>query len=372
MYSYWEHIYRERPFDVIVIGAGITGCSAAIHIKRADPSLRIGIIEAEKLFMATASTKNAGFACFGSMSELLEDEQSLGTEAMLALVSSRWKGLQALRALIPDKALDLKACGGHEVFEDSGLYTSCLQERERLNGLLEPVIGKDVFQEGNPSDFGFRGFSASISNRFESQLDPARMMAAFQTLLRQLDIPVYMGSKVHGLKEQENLVDVLLDDATLHAKQVLVATNGLSRSLIDLDVRPTRAQVLITEPIFGLDWEGVFHLDHGYTYFRNVGDRVLLGGRRNMDMEVEYNPSMELNTLIQNNLEALLREKILPGIPFKIAHRWAGIMGTGKTRDPILQKVSPRIHCAVRLGGMGVALGTSLGKDAASLVLRGV
>ena len=75
MLSHWEFIQQSRPFDVLIIGSGITGCSAAIHMKKKDPMLRIGILESERLFMTTASTKNAGFACFGSLSELLEDEE---------------------------------------------------------------------------------------------------------------------------------------------------------------------------------------------------------------------------------------------------------------------------------------------------------
>ena len=373
MLSHWEFIQQSRPFDVLIIGSGITGCSAAIHMKKKDPMLRIGILESERLFMTTASTKNAGFACFGSLSELLEDEESLGTEAMLALVERRWKGLQALRNLIPDESMDFISCGGHEVFEDKSLFEQCESERDRFNEMLKEIIGPKVFRmEKKGSDFGFKGFSGMISNSYESQLDPARMMAGFHGEMRRLDIPVFMGSRVERLEENEGHVEVILDEGILKAKQVLVGTNGLSKKLLDLDVKPTRAQVLITEPVVGLDWQGVFHLDHGYTYFRNVGNRVLLGGKRNLDMEKEYDSGMELNPLIQNALEELLREKILPDSGVKIERRWAGIMGTGSSRDPILQSTSARIHCAVRLGGMGVAIGTALGRDAASLVLRGV
>ena len=35
--------------------------------------------------------------------------------------------------------------------------------------------------------------------------------------------------------------------------------------------------------------------------------------------------------------------------------RWAGIMGVGKTKKPIVKKLSENVSCGVRMGGMGVA-----------------
>ena len=370
MLSYWEQAHRNQPFDVIVIGSGITGSSAAINLKKQSPKLRVAIVEAEKLFMTTASTKNAGFACFGSLSELLEDEALLGTDAMLDLVKRRWKGLNTLKSLIPVAAMDFIPCGGHEVFEDQELFQKCWAERERMNALLLPIIGPEVFSEKeNPQDFGFKGFHTSIGNSYESQLDPAKMMDAFHSKLRAMDVPIYMASRVERIEEEKESVKLHLDEGILYARHVLVATNGLSKKLLDLDVRATRAQVLITEPIPDLKWKGVFHLDLGYTYFRNVGNRILLGGRRNLDIEAEYTDEMTVSPVIQESLETLLREKILPNSNISIAQRWVGIMGTGSARNPILQSCSERIHCAVRLGGMGLAIGSSLGADAASLIL---
>ena len=45
-----------------------------------------------------------------------------------------------------------------------------------------------------------------------------------------------------------------------------------------------------------------------------------------------------------------------------------GIMGVGPSKDVILKEIGPSTICAVRLGGMGVALGTSIGKEVASMV----
>jgi hypothetical protein len=79
--------------------------------------------------------------------------------------------------------------------------------------------------------------------------------------------------------------------------------------------------VLITEPIENLDIKGTFHLDH--YYFRNIGDRIL-GGGRNLDFDVENTTEFAQTEIVQNKLEELLKEVILTK-KFEIAHRWSGI-----------------------------------------------
>jgi hypothetical protein len=56
-----------------------------------------------------------------------------------------------------------------------------------------------------------------------------------------------------------------------------------------------------TEPIDNLDVRGTFHLDCGYYYFRNIGDRILLGGGRNLDFETETTTEFAQTEIIQND-----------------------------------------------------------------------
>jgi gamma-glutamylputrescine oxidase len=70
--SYWEIDQYYKTFDVVIVGSGIVGLSAAISIREKQKNASVLILE--KGFLPSgASTKNAGFACFGSPSELLDD-----------------------------------------------------------------------------------------------------------------------------------------------------------------------------------------------------------------------------------------------------------------------------------------------------------
>jgi len=133
-------------------------------------------------------------------------------------------------------------------------------------------------------------------------------------------------------------------------------------------VQPARAQVLITKPIANLALKGTFHLDKGYYYFRNINDRILFGGGRNLDFEGETTTSHETTNLIQNSLEEILKTVILPHNNFEIEHRWSGTMGIGNQKNPIVKQLSNHVFCGVRMGGMGVAIGSLIGQELADLV----
>ena len=131
---------------------------------------------------------------------------------------------------------------------------------------------------------------------------------------------------------------------------------------------PGRGQVLITQPIEGLKFKGVYHMDKGYYYFREIDGRVLIGGGRNLHFEAETTTEFALTEQVQISLERKLHEIILPGTSYLIEQRWAGIMAFGKSRSPIVKQFSDRVFGAFRMGGMGVALGSEVAQQLSSLV----
>jgi len=101
---------------------------------------------------------------------------------------------------------------------------------------------------------------------------------------------------------------------------------------------------------------------------KNIDDRILFGGGRHLDFKGEETTTLAQTVLIQSNLEIILRDIILPNIPFEIEHRWSGIMGVGNQKKAIVKQLSNHVYCGVRLGGMGIAIGSSIGNNLAQLV----
>lgn len=372
--SYWEIKQYLQDIDLIVVGSGIVGLTTAIFYQKIHPDHKTLIIE-KGVLPSGASTKNAGFACFGSPSELLSDLKSSTEEEVFETVAARISGLNKLRELAGDHNLDYRNCGGYEVFQsdDRERYDECRENLEYLNRTIHSVSGlKETFSmaDAQIANQGFAQVEHLLFNQHEGSLDTGKMMNALTKMAISQGVTILNSLEVSQFFESDNHVEVLLtNDWTLRTRRLHFATNGFAQMLFpDLDVKPARAQVLITTPVRGLKINGTFHMNEGYYYFRNVGDRVLFGGGRQLDKEGETTSNIDITPLIQTELENLLREVILPNSEFEIEHRWAGIMGVGKTKKPIIKSISNRISCSVRLGGMGVAIGTSTGKQAAEMI----
>jgi len=156
-------------------------------------------------------------------------------------------------------------------------------------------------------------------------------------------------------------------------KKVLIATNGFAKTFLqEEDITPARNQVIITNPVKNASIQGCFHYDKGYFYFRNIDGRILLGGGRNLAKENEATTEFGFTSLIQNALHDLLRKVILPNQDFEIEHQWSGILGVGESKKPIIKKASENIFVSVRLGGMGVAIGSLVGEEGAELLFKNI
>jgi glycine/D-amino acid oxidase-like deaminating enzyme len=367
--SYWEIKNWFTNVDFTIVGSGIVGLHCALNLRERFPNSKILILE-KGILPQGASTKNAGFTCFGSLSEIIDDLKTHSEEEVLNLIQKRFSGLQLLRKRIGDEALDYKPYGGYELFlkEDEATYAECMQKLPFINDILKPFFKSDVFAKV-VDRFAFENIREySVFNQFEGQIDTGNMMQALLKEVISKDIFILNQAEVSSYTDKNNSVAVLVNDYSFETKKLLFATNGFASQITNNEVRPARAQVLITEPIPNLDIRGTFHLDKGYYYFRNFEDRILLGGGRNLDFEGETTTDLSQTNLIQNRLEELLKNVILPHQEYKIAHRWSGIMGMGNSKNPIVSQLSENVCCGVRLGGMGVAIGSIIGQELAELV----
>jgi gamma-glutamylputrescine oxidase len=368
-FSYWERQSWLSNVDFTIVGSGIVGLNAALDLKERFPSANVLVLE-RGLLPNGASTKNAGFACFGSISEILEDLKYQPEDEVVELVKKRIRGLELLRKNLGDETIGYNEYGGYELFttEDKQLYEECLDNLEYVNNLLEPVFYKPVFS-ARENIFRFKDIKEKlVYSAFEGQIDTGKMMTALLQKVQTAGVKILNNVTVKEFSENGNNVEVVTNEFTYSTGKLLIANNGFASQLGIMEVKPARAQVLITKPIKDLHIKGTFHLDKGFYYFRNIDERILLGGGRNLDLKAEETTDMEITSLIQNKLEDLLKTTILPDTDFEIDQRWTGIMGVGNTKKPIVKQTSNNIFCGVRLGGMGVAIGSLIGKELGQLV----
>lgn len=373
-FSYWERTAFIDNADVVIIGSGLVGLSAALHLKKQQPNLKVLVLE--RGFLPTgASTKNAGFACFGTVSEQLAALQHSSPDEVSRMVDYKWRGLQRLRTNLGDDNIDYRQHGGYELFlaDETEKADYCINQIDSLNQLLKQAIGSEqiyIVACDKIAGFGFNNVSRMVYNPFEGQIHTGKMMRTLLSKVYELGILVLNGCEIQKIEKEHTGVTLTTSQGSFKTGKVILATNAFANQLFPyLKVKPGRGQVLVTKPISGLKLKGTYHFNEGYYYFRNIDDRVLFGGGRNLDFAAEETWEFGQTDLVKNKLLQYLKEMILPGQNFEIDYWWSGIMGFGETISPIVKQVEPNIFCAVRCNGMGVAMGSLVGEEVAELAL---
>lgn len=366
--SFWEKQHFFAHYDIIIVGAGLIGLCTSLYLRRSSKSKKILVLDRASLPLG-ASTRNAGFACFGSPSEILSDLENHSFPAVCELIKKRYRGWNMLFDLLGAKRLRYEATGGYEVFRetDAETYSKCLALIKPINEATQSLMGIDLYSEDPGSGVG--RFAHVISAPHEGLIDPGSMIKNLLKLVRESDIDVYLGLPCEQLIEHDKQIDVVTPRGALSADQVIVATNGFARQLLPAsDIKPVRNQVLVTTPLQHVP-EGAFHCDEGYLYFRNLQSRLLIGGGRNVALDEEATASFDLTTKIQDNLMQFVKAHITQE-SFEIEFSWSGILGFGNTKIPQVQRQSDRLVLAAGMGGMGIAVGAAVANDAAVEALR--
>jgi len=367
--SYWEKSTYLENIDFLIIGSGIVGLSTAIFLKKKNKNYKVLVID--RGYLPTgASTKNAGFTCFGSPTELFDDLQNMNELTVWDTFSNRYMGLNTLFELVQKDKIAYRECKSWDIISSKKNNDITKDFIEYINHKAYEITGvKEIYHEDKliSSKFGFEGINTSYCNKLEGAIHTGKMIQELYKKAILNDVNVLFGMNAEKLDHsaQENVIETQFGE--IKAKNTIIATNGFAKKWIKDDILPARAQVIITSEIPDLKINGTFHYEKGYYYFRNVGNRVLLGGGRNLDFKGETTEEFGSSEQIRLKLLELLKNVILPKHTYEIQDSWSGIMGVGKSKSPIIKKINNNTAIGVRMGGMGVAIGAQVGKKLADL-----
>jgi glycine/D-amino acid oxidase-like deaminating enzyme len=375
--SFWERNSLEKIWDVIIIGGGITGLNTAIQLHKMNTKLKICILEKE-LIGNVASTKNAGFVCLGSPSEILSDLKNYGEDTVYQNVSLRWKGINQLFKNVSKRVVQYTPQGGYDALtnQEESKSIEILDNLDTLNKILQEITKIYPFYTHRNDllpTFGLsNGFSNLFKMEFESQINSYLLLENLQkrvilqntTLLKGMSVSKYELINDTYHIQTENGID-------FKGKKIVLATNALTNQLTnDYPVKPGRGLVIVSRPLKKQILKGSFHAVDGYIYFRNVENRLLIGGGRNIDIEGEATPQFGINDKIKDYLVDYAQSKIITHEAFEIDYCWSGIMGFTPSKTTHIEVDSKTgAIIAAGLNGMGVAIGAEIGRMAAKLVL---
>jgi len=370
--SFWERESFSR-LDIAIVGGGIVGMSVAASVIERWPDRQVTIIERSSIPYG-ASTRNAGFACFGSLTEVAADIQSMGSDNARELLFDRWLGLKITRDRLKQYDIGYNDFGGYEIIDESLSHT--IGQIDAINELVEDFIPDYLQILPKDIKLGLRLNSEQqlVSMAQEGQVDTGKLLKSMYTYCSSIGVEFLCGLNVNKIESKEAGASLIVDDAQrgtieMSANQVVLCTNAFTQLLApEEQIDPGRGQVLITKPINGLKFRGNLHLDEGFYYLRNVGNRILFGGGRNLDRIGETKTSFDLNDSIQTRLDGMLEGVLELNETPQIDMRWSGIMAFGKTKMPIVRLREDGLLIATKMSGMGIALAGQIGEQLADLM----
>lgn len=366
--SFWE---RERFFsykDFIIVGAGLAGLWTAFELKKRFPEKSVLILE-RALMPSGASSKNAGFACFGSPTELLADISEMkNEEEVLNIIEMRYRGISKIKRIFGSHDIGYIPSGGYECLSQELHNISVLKDKVlELNKSLKSItkVAKTFsFANQKLKTFGLRNFDGLIENKLEGSLDSGLLLKALTNKVQEMGVEILYCVTVTSFREGQNgvRVETVIDAQDIHkpyfnAGKLIICTNAFMPELLPaLDIKPARGQMIITQPIANLRLKGTFHFDQGFYYFRNVNSRILIGGARNKDIENEETRDFSISSTIQTELESFLKKHFVVDVKIENNMPWAGIMGFTHNKKPEIYHPYPSTYALACCNGMGIAL----------------
>ena len=360
--SWWDDSVLMQPFDFAVLGSGLIGKQIAIKLKKNHPKARVAMIDRMPISYG-ASTRNAGFACFGSITEIVDDLSQTPEQQVFETLHKRFIGIQQLVREFGQAAIGYEATGSYELFQSASAFDFAQDHIDVINQkVAEYTAAKQVFKIQSTTNLNTGFYAKGIYNPYEGAINSGLLNQVISEQSLALGVLPMFGFNVESIQPISNGYELIADSGLiLKSKQLIIANNAFAKSFLpDQDIQPARGQIILTKPLKQLSLNGIFHVDQGYYYFRHVGDRLLLGGGRQHFKSEENTFDFEGSESVKNHLIDWMQEWILPKQSFEIETHWSGIMAMGQHKLPIVERVNEHLTCCVRMSGMGVALGPVL------------
>jgi gamma-glutamylputrescine oxidase len=366
--SLWEDTLWQ-PCDVAIIGGGFLGLWTALRLKESQPQLQIHVYERDT-FGLGASTRNAGFSCFGTVGELVSDSHSSSFEKAAAVVADRYNGLQDILAFSRTWNINIgyEAIGGFEMLKADEME-ALRTHLPVVNEVLENALGiSGVFHTATMSELNlpFNPAYSMIVNPHEGGVNSARILDGLEHVLQTLGVRIFHGMSVKSINGTLLELDNGMRTFETQAKTVIVAMNSFASDLIDTDIVPGRGQIIWCDQL-NLGFKGTFHFDEGFYYFRTVGDnQLIMGGARNFDMHTEQSHDFCDNHKIMTHLLEFVHHE-LNIKDFTIRKNWQGIMGFTPDKQPVIKEIAPNVWHLHACNGMGVAMTPTIARRFSTL-----
>lgn len=369
--SWYEETLASRPefppldgsrrADVIVIGGGFTGLSAAVHL--AEAGIDVVLIEAHRLGDG-ASGRNGGQLGTGQRAWAEDMEAQLGLTRARALFDVAEEAKSHLLSFAGQNGIDIDYTSGQLSVAHKASLTPAYRAhadimRERFGYPHLSYMERDE----TAGRLGSNRYFGGIRDTGTGHINPFKLLTGTARVAATAGAHIFEQTKALRITAHGGTVEVTTDRGTLTATNCLIATNAHINGLEIETARhlmPIGSFIGATPPLqpdsnILPGGESVDDSRFVVRYFRKSHDgRLLFGGR---EVYSKANPG-NIRIQIQRQIAEVYPQ--LKGI--EITHAWGGYVGITMSRMPFIREVMPRVLSIGGYSGHGVMLSNLMGR----------
>ena len=229
-YSYWHDTavsikntacesidLNDKKFDILIIGAGITGLTTAYLLK--DLGLSIGIIEATESGYGTTGYTTAKITV---QHDLFYDNliNNFSFEEARQYLKANEEGIKLIKKIIGENNIQ---CDYRE--QKAYVYASSMDEVESLKKELKAYerLGIDGFYE-DTVPLPNKAYGA-IGIKNQAQFNPLKYLYSIYNILRESSCEIYENVRASDIIPHDGHIDVKTEKGTIHATKVVAASH---------------------------------------------------------------------------------------------------------------------------------------------------
>jgi glycine/D-amino acid oxidase-like deaminating enzyme len=387
---WWRSLAEQPPLraslsgpveaDIAIVGAGYTGLWTAYYLKRAQPSLEVVVLEAQRAGFG-ASGRNGGWVTGFFSGPPRRYERGAGRAGYLALQRAMFETVDEIADVLAEQRIEADLLKGGQLAvalnEAQALRLRAHVAQARALGLTEADLC-ELTGEQLRERLRIQGARSATFSPHAARIHPAKLLAGLARAVERLGVQIYERTPVRQIVAGE----ARAERGSVRARWIVRATEGYTASLRGLRraLLPMNSSMIVTEPLPGSVWEEIGWRDgeliddgaHAFVYLQRSADgRIAIGGRGvpyRFASRTDGEGSTAQATI--DSLRSALARMFPAAGGCEIDHAWSGVLGVTRDWCPSVgADSSSGIAWAGGYAGQGVAAANLAGRTLRDLLL---
>jgi glycine/D-amino acid oxidase-like deaminating enzyme len=367
-----ESLSDSLAADVLVIGAGFTGLSSALHL--AELGVSVIVLEAKCIGFG-GSGRNAGLVNAGVWQNPEHVEKILGKDNGQRFNQALYDSPALVFGLVKRFEMDCQAsrCGTVNIAHNASGFRHLEKRCQQLTSLgasVKLVNGETSREISQSPEYRYGGLLDSLAGTIQ----PLSYVRSLATAAINAGAQIFQQTAVTELKGVGDNWQAKTTGGLVTVKQVVIATNAYTEGdnlKVADSIIPTNIFQCATDPLPESIADSIIPERQGLwdTRLLLTSSRVDQEGRLIMSSPGSLSG---WDKTIRMNWMTRLRDKLYPqakGIPW--AYHWTGQIGTTSTKILRVQLVAPGVYAPSGFNGRGIGVGTVMGKHLAAILVSG-